>query len=141
MAMKSGTFLKKETVMNTFNALVIDDNSENVEVLSSMLAVHGGQVFGFKDPTKALAALPTLPALNAVFVDLDMPKINGFEMLDHLRKGLPDVPILAYTVHISEIDVVRQMGFDGFLGKPIDHDRFPGILQRILKGQAVWELP
>jgi two-component system, cell cycle response regulator DivK len=127
--------------MSTFKALVIDDNSENVEVLSSMLTIHGGQVFGFKDPTKALAALATLPALNVVFVDLDMPKINGFEMLEHLRGGLPNVPILAYTVHISEIDVVRQMGFDGFLGKPLDHDRFPGLLQRILNGQPVWEMP
>lgn len=127
--------------MNPFKALIIDDNSENVEVLSSMLTVHGGEVFSFKDPTKALAALAMLPPLDAVFVDLDMPKISGFEMLDHLRQGLPNVPILAYTVHISEIDVVRQMGFDGFLGKPIDHDRFPGLLQRILNGQAVWELP
>jgi CheY-like chemotaxis protein len=127
--------------MSSFTALVIDDNSENVEVLSSMLAAQGGQVTSFKDPSKALAGLAALPPLNAVFVDLDMPKINGFEMLEHLRKALPNVPILAYTVHISEIDVVRKMGFDGFLGKPIDHDRFPAILQRILNKQGVWELP
>lgn len=127
--------------MNPFAALVIDDNPSNVEVLSSMLTANGGQVFGFKDPTKALAALPTLPSLGVVFVDLDMPKINGFDMLQPLRQALVNVPIIAYTVHISEIDVVRQAGFDGFLGKPLDHDRFPILLQRILNGQPVWEMP
>jgi len=127
--------------MNPFKALVIDDNSENVEVLTSMLAANGGEVSSFKDPTKALKALETLPSVDMVFVDLDMPKINGFEMLKPLRENLPNVPIIAYTVHISEIDVVRKLGFDGFLGKPLDHDRFPGLLQRILNGQAVWELP
>jgi two-component system, cell cycle response regulator DivK len=127
--------------MSSFNALVIDDNTENVEVLTSLLTTSGGQVLSFKDPTKALAALATLPPLNMVFVDLDMPKISGFQMLEPLRQNLPNVPIICYTVHISEIDVARKMGFDGFLGKPIDHDRFPGLIQRILKGQAVWELP
>ena len=127
--------------MKPFKALVIDDNSANVEVLSSLLAAQGGEVSGFKDPTKALAALSTLPQIDAIFVDLDMPKINGFEMLDHLREGLPNVPIIAYTVHISEIDMARRLGFDGFLGKPLDHDRFPKLLERILNRQPVWELP
>lgn len=127
--------------METFEAVVIDDNSANVEVLESMLSVHGGQVSTFKDPTKALAALASLTNTNVVFVDLDMPKISGFEMLNHLRQGLPNVPIIAYTVHLSEIDVARKMGFDGFLGKPIDHDRFPALLRRILNRQPVWELP
>jgi two-component system, cell cycle response regulator DivK len=127
--------------MSAFKALVIDDNSENVEVLTSLIASQGGEVASFKDPTKALAALKTLENVNMVFVDLDMPKLSGFDMLAPLREGVPNVPVIAYTVHISEIDVVRKLGFDGFLGKPVDHDRFPALIQRILKGQAIWELP
>jgi len=49
------------------------------------------------------------------------------------------VPIIAYTVHVSEIDVVRQHGFDGFLGKPLDSARFPQQLARILNREPVWE--
>lgn len=127
--------------MSSFKAVVIDDNGANVEVLASLLSAQGGEVVSFKDPTKALAALGGLSQIDAVFVDLDMPKITGFEMLDHLRKGLPNVPIIAYTVHISEIDVARRLGFDGFLGKPLDHDRFPKLLEKILNHQSVWELP
>jgi len=34
----------------------------------------------------------------------------------------------------------RASGFDGFLGKPIDPDRFPDQITRILTGESVWEM-
>jgi len=33
----------------------------------------------------------------------------------------------------------HSAGFDGFIGKPLDPDRFPGQIRRILQGAAVWE--
>jgi len=33
----------------------------------------------------------------------------------------------------------RESGFDGFLGKPLDPDRFPDQIRRILSGDKVWE--
>jgi two-component system cell cycle response regulator DivK len=38
------------------------------------------------------------------------------------------------------MDRARAAGFDGFLGKPLDPDRFPDQIQKILNGQPVWEL-
>jgi two-component system, cell cycle response regulator DivK len=124
------------------HALVIDDNGNNLEVIASLLAEQGISCSTFNDPTKATAELPTLPKVDLVFCDLEMPKIDGYEMLRVLRKQYgKTVPILTYSVHLSEIDVARRMGFDGFLGKPLDADRFPALIRRILNGQSVWELP
>lgn len=53
---------------------------------------------------------------------------------------LDDVPIVAYSVHVSEIEIARRAGFDGFLGKPLDADRFSDQLRRILSGEQVWEI-
>jgi len=47
--------------------------------------------------------------------------------------------IIAYTVHVSELDTARRWGFDGFLGKPVDIDRFPEQFECIINGGAVWE--
>jgi two-component system cell cycle response regulator DivK len=33
----------------------------------------------------------------------------------------------------------KSSGFDGFLGKPLDPDKFPDQIRRILNGEAVWE--
>ena len=80
--------------------------------------------------------------MHVVFCDLEMPRLSGYEMLVRLRAAFGrHVPIIAYTVHTSEIDQARKNGFDGFLGKPLDGERFGGLLERIFRGMPVWELP
>jgi two-component system cell cycle response regulator DivK len=51
----------------------------------------------------------------------------------------PSVLFIAYTVHVSEISLAHKHGFDGFIGKPLDSERFPNQLARILSGEHVWE--
>ena len=46
-----------------------------------------------------------------------------------------------YTVHVSEIGVARDLGFHSFLGKPLDVDKFPEQLKRILNDEPVWVTP
>ncbi len=82
--------------------------------------------------------MPALEPVSVVFLDLEMPGVDGYSVKDYLREQLPGVPIIAYTVHVSEINVVQQLGFDGFLGKPLDSSRFPDQLARILRGESVW---
>jgi two-component system cell cycle response regulator DivK len=74
-----------------------------------------------------------------VFLDLEMPGLDGFHVKDMLRAHFGEVLIIAYTVHISEINVAKQSGFDGFLGKPLNKARFPDQMARILRGEGVWE--
>ncbi|NOG52027.1 MAG: hypothetical protein HND48_23240 [Chloroflexi bacterium] len=50
------------------------------------------------------------------------------------------MPIIAYTVHTSEIELARRYGFSGFLGKPVDGEQFSAHLSRILAGLPVWEI-
>ena len=77
---------------------------------------------------------------DVIFLDLEMPEINGYEMIEILKNELGvSAPIIAYSVHISEVHVARKLGFDGFLGKPLRRTEFPGQLQRILNGEKVWE--
>jgi two-component system cell cycle response regulator DivK len=47
---------------------------------------------------------------------------------------------VAVTSNVLPQDVVRARaaGFDGFIGKPLDFDRFPSQIQAILRGEAVW---
>ncbi len=124
------------------HALVIDDNRNNLEVLAGLLAEQGIACSGVNDPTRVNAELQNLPAIGVVFCDLEMPRMDGFEVLQILRERFgKSLPIIAYSVHLSEINLARKMGFDGFLGKPLDADRFPELIRRILNGQPVWELP
>ncbi len=123
-------------------ALIIDDNDFNVEVMSRLLANVGGTSIILRDPTHLVDVLDDLDIVDVVFLDLEMPKIDGYEILHRLKDDLGlTVPVVAYTVHTSEMHVVRGEGFDGFLGKPIDPELFPRQLECILNGEAVWYIP
>lgn len=127
--------------MNQQHALVIDDNSKNVAILTRLLAEQGLSSTQITNPKTLDTVLDTLSQLDVVFCDLEMPGVSGFQVLQKLKADarFQHVPVVAYTVHISEIGVANQQGFDSFVGKPIDPDKFPGQLARILNGQPVWE--
>jgi two-component system cell cycle response regulator DivK len=120
-------------------ALIVDDNVQNLKVLAQLLAKQGVIVTEINDPRKVATLLPELEQVDVAFVDLEMPNLTGFEVKDQLKAQFSHLRVVAYTVHVSEIGVVKNLGFDGFLGKPINPDKFPDQLARILSGQAVWE--
>lgn len=125
--------------MSQKHALIIDDNAQNRKVLAQLLAKQGVTMTEVSSPTTLEGLLPTLSEVDVVFLDLEMPGLDGYHAKDVIRGHLGATPIIAYTVHVSEITVVREMGFDGFIPKPLDGVRFPSQLARILAGEKVWE--
>ena len=125
------------------HALVIDDNSDNLDILVQMLSMQGIDASVVQDPYQVESVVNSNPIPNVVFVDLEMPGLGGFDLLQFFREDdrFTGVPIIAYTVHVSEITVVRDRGFDGFIGKPLDADKFPNQIERILNGESVWVTP
>ena len=126
--------------MSTPHAVIIDDQASNIHVLAMMLDQEGVSHTAITRANEVLPALPQLEHIDIVFLDLEMPNVNNFDLLAELKgqEQLLNVPIVAYTVHTSEIDVARQAGFDGFLGKPLSVTEFPDQLRRILDGEPVW---
>ena len=118
---------------------MVDDNTQNLRVLTQLLTKQGVSCTGVHDPRNLYDLVPEMERVDVVFLDLEMPDLDGYTVKEMLRSHLGDTPIIAYTVHVSEINLVRQSGFDGFLGKPLDTTRFPGQLARIFSGEPVWE--
>jgi len=123
-------------------ALIIDDNQSNVNVLGMLLQNEGLTYTAVLHPTGIEDAINSESPFSVIFLDLEFPTNNGFTIIEKLRRMdvLTGVPIVAYSVHVSEIEQARRAGFDGFLGKPLDADRFSEQLQRILGGEPVWEI-
>ena len=121
------------------HALVIDDNAQNRKVLVQLLSKQGVEAIEVPDSRKLSSNLPSMGSVDVVFLDLEMPGMDGYDVKNMLREQLGSTPIIAYTVHVSEMNVVKQNGFDGFIGKPVDNARFPDQLARILDGQGVWD--
>lgn len=123
------------------HALIIDDNAQNVAVLAQMLARQDITSEKLMQPERLPDVLATLPRCDIVFVDLEMPKVDGYAVYTMLRadQRFDGVPIVACTVHLNDIVATHDHGFDGFIGKPLDARKFPAQVRRILNGEPVWE--
>jgi two-component system, cell cycle response regulator DivK len=122
-------------------ALVIDDNLPNLKVITQLLSKQRFECIEISDPEKLkdLQSLPHIDEVTIIFLDLEMPNMNGYTVRDLLREHLPNVRIIACTIHTNQMTVAKQKGFDGFIAKPLDIERFPNQVVRILNGESVWE--
>jgi two-component system cell cycle response regulator DivK len=124
--------------------LVVEDNVPNFVLIARLLAhmgvnhcewkTSGWQVVQFAD---------TLPQLDLILMDIRLPYEDGYQALRKIRSHprLSKTRVIAITAEASEEEMKKatNAGFDGFLGKPLDPDRFPDQIRRILNGEGVWE--
>jgi CheY-like chemotaxis protein len=123
-------------------ALIIDDSSSNIKVLVNLLKLESVEAVTLNNPLDLEATLSGLDKLDVIFLDLEMPELDGYEVLEILHASrFAKVPVVAYTVHVSEMNAMRAKGFHSFLGKPLNAEEFPKQLARILKNEPVWSLP
>lgn len=126
--------------MDDLSVFVLDDDENSLMVIEGLLADLNINCVTLQDPTRVEEAFQAIDVPQAIFLDLEMPKINGYELLGTLRAYTgSSVPIIACTVHTNEMTTARKLGFDGFVAKPLSSDRFPDQLERILNGIEVWE--
>jgi class 3 adenylate cyclase/CheY-like chemotaxis protein len=103
--------------------LVVDDNEGNRELLTRRLVRDGHRVLVAPHGKAALETLASEPA-DLVLLDVMMPEMNGYEVLQHLKAdpALRDVPVLMIS-SLDEIDsVVRciELGAEDYLPKPFN---------------------
>src|SRR5687767_6723515 len=123
------------------HALIIDDNQKNLGVMAQMLQLEGVDSTKVPNPNQLASILDQLAQVDVIFLDLEMPGLDGYAVLEQLKADprFNAAPIVAYTVHVSEVNTAYQHGFDSFIGKPLNSDKFPEQLNRILNGESVWE--
>jgi CheY-like chemotaxis protein len=79
-------------------ALVIDDTQISADTLSQMLGLLGVEARAAYGPRAAMMALQSFQP-DIIFLDVNMPGVDGFEVLSYLRRypGLADVPVVFVT--------------------------------------------
>jgi CheY-like chemotaxis protein len=133
----------KDKIMTVINALILDDNNNNIIVLEQLLKQENITYRSFTSATRLLEALDTLPSIDIAFVDLEMPRTTGYEMLDMMKAhpNFKNTRFVAYSVHVAELSETLERGFQAFLGKPLSAELFSEQIQKILRGEQVYYLP
>ncbi len=132
------------TMLKDAIVLVVEDNVSNFVLIARMLGFLGIHCEWKTSGYEVVEYADTLPKVDLILMDIRLPYEDGYTALRKIRMSerLKDIPVIAVTAEASleQMNKARESGFDGFLGKPLDPDRFPDQIQRILAGESVWEM-
>src|SRR5213595_2534612 len=113
---------------------LVDDDRNILTSVTMLLEQEGYQVRTFSDGASALSALTAAPPDLAI-LDIKMPRMDGLELLRHLRQT-SDLPVIFLTSKDEEIDELfgLKMGADDFIRKPFSQrllvERVTAVLRR-----------
>jgi len=102
------------------NILVVDDSPVVRQQVSSALRSAGFVVFEAVDGQDGAEKIAATPSVSIVICDLNMPRLNGIEMLEKVLPERPDLPVVMLTT-ASDPELVsraRRAGAKGWMIKP-----------------------
>ena len=114
--------------------LVADDEPDIVLGLSDRLKFSGHEVVSADDGHAALTTLESQP-FDLVFLDLDMPRLSGLEVLSRIKQRWPDLPVIILTAHGTIRLAVEAMkdGAVDFLTKPFQSEQIDSIIAKAVE--------
>jgi DNA-binding NarL/FixJ family response regulator len=117
------------------NIIIADDDAVTCRALRMLLNEHGHRVVGeAHDGEKAVELCAThLPDL--AFLDINMPRLDGFEAATRIRETVPKVGLIMVTA-VPTLDNVQralQVGIGGFVVKPFNAVKVVDAIDKCMK--------
>jgi two-component system sensor histidine kinase BarA len=118
--------------------LTVDDNPSNLKLINTILSEMGVNVLTASNGQEAIALFGA-HAVDLVFMDIQMPGMDGIETTRRLREQQADIgrytPVIALTAHAlaEERRNVLMSGLDDYLSKPATDEQLVNIIQKWLK--------
>ena len=141
-------------------ALVTEDNPVNREIMSALLEDTGMVLRMAENGNEALELLEK-DAYDLVFLDIQMPGMDGYTTIEAIRKRGIDIPVIAITAHAMQADRQRCLsaGMNAYLSKPFKQALLFEVIRSVMPercraiplekqnadrtatGGDVWDLP
>ncbi len=123
---------------NKLNIIIADDDSDDRELLSDALSEisHNFQITMVENGKELMEKLVGEKLFDLVFLDLNMPAMNGFECLEKIMADpkLKELPILIYSTsaHPDQIDKTYLKGAIYFIQKPSNFNEIIKIIKKLM---------
>jgi chemosensory pili system protein ChpA (sensor histidine kinase/response regulator) len=119
--------------------LLVDDSISVRKIVGHMLEKAGFQVVTATDGVDALERLSEA-SFDAMITDLEMPNINGFQLIQELRRGSAThhIPVVVLTTRAGaqHLNLARWLGVEHYLSKPVDEAVFVRLIDSLVSPAA-----
>ena len=120
--------------------LAVDDNYDNLELMTQILDLFGCECVGAIDGYTALSAAVDRPP-DLIVLDICLPDINGIELVKRIKQNpeLTNIPIVAVTAlaKAEDRDRILKAGCVEYLSKPFNIQDLETIIRQYLKYEPV----
>ena len=135
VARTGGVTAPRSTPTRAAHVLLVDDSISVRKVVTKMLLRAGYRVSTAADGLEAAEKLrDDAGSFDALVTDLEMPRMNGFELIEEVRRKteLADLPILVVTTRAGEkhTQLAFELGASDYLTKPVDETKLLRFLER-----------
>ena len=122
--------------------LIVDDEAGVRDLLKDALKLAGFATEVASDGMNALTVLRTYSP-DIMIIDINMPLMDGFELVERLRKNGNEVPVLMLSARADRVDVTRglTLGADDYVVKPFGLEELVLRLKAILRRSQVSATP
>ncbi|NOU19663.1 MAG: DUF4154 domain-containing protein [Bacteroidales bacterium] len=115
--------------------LICEDDNNSMEFLKRILSKLNFNIIAACDGVEAIEMFKNNPDIDVVLLDIQMPRLNGYDTLAEIRKiSTRKIPIIAQTAFAMthEIEKIINSGFDDYISKPIVVENLVDILSKRL---------
>lgn len=128
-----------DTASPMLNLLLVDDREANLLSLSQLLARDDVRIFTALSGNEALGLLLEHD-FALVLLDVQMPGMDGFEVLARLRsrRATAHIPVVAVSANAlpGDVEAAMKAGFSAYLTKPLGLEELLLMVQRMLRESA-----
>jgi CheY-like chemotaxis protein len=122
---------------------IVEDQRANAVIVAIALQSRGAEVFIERWGAQAIEHLKQHKDVDLILMDLMLTDgLTGFDVFEQI-KAVPDlahIPIVAVSASDAAVAMkkAQEMGFAGYIAKPISYLTFPETIASILEGKKVW---
>lgn len=132
------------TSLKDAQIIVIEDDPNAQLIVVDLLRMGGAMNCTVrKSVSAALTYAENLTHVDLFLVDINMPGKSGYDLLQIVRSHatLHTAKVVAVTAGTLDADVARarELGFDGFISKPLKMAKFARQIEQVLQGDVVWD--
>ncbi|MDO9613198.1 MAG: ATP-binding protein [Bacteroidota bacterium] len=117
--------------------LIAEDDEGSEKLLTVVVKMFGKEVLKVRTGVEAIEACRNNPDIDLVFMDIQMPEMNGYEATRQIRQFNQDVVIIAQTAYAltGDRELAIEAGCNDYIPKPIKKDNLMVLIQKYFKKQ------
>mgnify|MGYP002671832951 FL=1 len=126
--------------MDMNKVLIVDDIKENIDSLSEMIKDMNVDVKTANGGKEAIEMIDTFTP-NIILLDLMMPGVNGWDVIDHVREKYDKTQMVIIVVSLlsnqDNVDECYELGVNDYITKPVLKARLVSLIESYLRNLRV----